>query len=349
MKLHPRSPKIWIVSSAAALVLTSAEVAPAFADHEDGSSRTKTPIKHVVIIFGENESFDHYFATYPMAQNTEQPLFKAAPDTPAVNGLSAGLLSNNPNLFNPVRLGREDAYTCSFNHDYTAEQKAADGGLLDKFVQATSRTGTGCATDGSTVMDYFDGNTVTALWNYAQHFAMNDNSFDTNFGPSTVGAINLVSGQTGNGHLATSFANGKVSGFTPVTVTGDPDPALDDCGADAGGTKASGKDRGDARPQRRRPVESQGRHLGLVRGWLRAHRGRRGECRRLDQHAGGVRRLHIEHQYGVLVVPNPTINPGADIHVSTADYSPHHQPFQYYASTRNQHHLPPRIGGGDRS
>ena len=52
------------------------------------------------------------------------------------------------------------------------------------------------ATDGSTVMGYYDGNTVTALWNYAQHFAMSDNSFGTTFGPSTPGAINLISGQT---------------------------------------------------------------------------------------------------------------------------------------------------------
>ncbi|WP_374992530.1 hypothetical protein [Paraburkholderia sp. SARCC-3016] len=26
------------------------------------------------------------------------------------------------------------------------------------------------------VPGYFDGNTVTALWNYAQHFAMSDNA-----------------------------------------------------------------------------------------------------------------------------------------------------------------------------
>ena len=45
-------------------------------------------------------------------------------------------------------------------------------------------------------MGYYDGNTVTALWNYAQHFAMNDNSYGTNFGPSTDGALNLISGQT---------------------------------------------------------------------------------------------------------------------------------------------------------
>jgi len=45
-------------------------------------------------------------------------------------------------------------------------------------------------------VDYFDGNTVTALWNYAQPFARSDNSFNTTFGPSTPGALNLISGQT---------------------------------------------------------------------------------------------------------------------------------------------------------
>jgi phospholipase C len=114
--------------------------------HNATEVKTATPIKHLVI-----------------AANTEVPLFYAKDDTPSVNGLTGNLLTNNPNLFNPVRLGREGAYTCSLNHDYTSEQKAVDGGLMDKFVQATSRTGTGCATDGSTVMGYFDGNTVTAL------------------------------------------------------------------------------------------------------------------------------------------------------------------------------------------
>src|SRR3569833_1947226 len=203
-----------VAAFVASAVMAAGFAAPALADVEamnrggGNAAPTRTPIKHVVIIFGENVSFDHYFATYPHAKNTELPLFKAASDSPAVNGLSAGLLTHNPNLFNPKRLGREDAYTCSFNHDYTAEQKAADGGLLDMFVQATSRVSEGCATDGSTVLNYFDGNTVTALWSYAQHYSMNDNSFDTNFGPSTVGALNLVSGQTGNAHLATSFVCG---------------------------------------------------------------------------------------------------------------------------------------------
>ena len=46
------------------------------------------------------------------------------------------------------------------------------------------------------VMDYYDGNTVTGLWNYAQNYAMSDNNYDTDFGPSTPGALNLISGQT---------------------------------------------------------------------------------------------------------------------------------------------------------
>ncbi len=314
-------------------------------------AKTATPIKHLVIIFGENISFDHYFATYPAADNTENPLFYPSDDTPSINGLSAGLLTDNPNLFNPVRLSRADAFTCSFNHDYTAEQKAVNGGLLDKFVQATSRTGTGCATDGSTVMAYYDGNTVAGLWNYAQRYAMNDNSFCTTFGPSTVGAINLISGQTGNGHLALTFSKGKVATFSPVTVTGDPDPALDDCGADAGGT-ATGK----------ATVEMQSRNVGdllnlkgVSWGWFEG--GFAATSPAVVNPDGSTATpakcasMHIQHQFGtppVLVVPNPTINPGdppVDIHTMGVDYSPHHQPFQYYASTRNQHHIRPASVG----
>ena len=36
-------------------------------------------------------------------------------------------------------------------------------------------------------MDYFDGNTVTALWNYAQHFALSDNSCEDAVRPVHAG------------------------------------------------------------------------------------------------------------------------------------------------------------------
>ena len=69
-------------------------------------TETRTPIKHVVVIFQENVSFDHYFATYPYATNNtgSEPTFTAAPNTPSVNGLNGPLLTNNPNSAQPFRL-----------------------------------------------------------------------------------------------------------------------------------------------------------------------------------------------------------------------------------------------------
>ena len=106
--------------------------------------------------------------------------------------------------------------------------KAYNGGLLDKFVEFAGLTDPEICTDtahNQQVMGYYDGNTVTALWNYAQHFAMSDNLFNTVFGPSTPGALNLISGQT-HGALPPIFQDNVVNG----TVIGDPDPIYDDCG-----------------------------------------------------------------------------------------------------------------------
>src|SRR5580700_6027685 len=83
---------------AISMVLTTVMSAPvAFASSE----KTATPIKHLVIIFQENISFDHYFATYPVALNPKgEPQFVAKPGTPTVNGLTSALLNSNPNLLN---------------------------------------------------------------------------------------------------------------------------------------------------------------------------------------------------------------------------------------------------------
>src|ERR1700679_3559218 len=163
---------------------------------------TTTPIKHVVVIFQENVSFDHYFATYPNAENPEGELkFKAKNATPAVDGMSQGLLEHNPNSIQPFRLDVSQNYTCSQDHDYMPEQQAFDSGLMDKFPEFT---GASCGTaypdvqslGTGVVMGYFDGNTVTGLWNYAQNFAMSDHSWSDTFGPSAPGALEMFSGHT---------------------------------------------------------------------------------------------------------------------------------------------------------
>src|SRR5690349_11132820 len=62
-----------------------------------------TPVQHVVVIFQENVSFDHYFATYPVAANNSasEPAFHALPGTPSVNGLNGSLMTHNPNSVQP--------------------------------------------------------------------------------------------------------------------------------------------------------------------------------------------------------------------------------------------------------
>jgi phospholipase C len=68
------------------------------------------PVCHVVVIWQENQSFDHYFATYPRAENLPgEPPFHAAPDTATVNGLSEALRTHNPNLQQPWRISRSKA------------------------------------------------------------------------------------------------------------------------------------------------------------------------------------------------------------------------------------------------
>ena len=280
--------------------------APATADREadDGGLRPGTPIKHVVVIFQENVSFDHYFGTYPHAANLAgEPRFLATGDTPSVNGLDAALLSNNPNAANPKRLDRSQAVTCDMDHGYTDEQKAFDHGLMDKFIEFASG---GSCTDKSLVMDYYDGNTVTALWNYAQHFAMSDNSFSDTFGPSTPGALNLVAGQT---HGATpAEIPGSVSNGS---VIGDPRPSLDECWKGGGTTiTMSGTNVGDLLNAK-----------NISWGWFQ----------------GGFRATGVDPN-GKAVCGTTHVNVGG---AAVTDYIPHHEPFQYFQQTANPKHLAP--------
>ena len=272
--------------------------------------QTATPIKHVVVIFQENVSFDHYFATYPHAVNLpSEPAFKARRDTPSVNGLTPELIAYNPNAAKPFRLSRSQAMTCDQDHDYSPEQQAINSGLMNKFVEKTGAAEGGC--DPAQVMGYFDGNTVTALWNYAQHFAISDNHFGTTFGPSTVGALNLVAGQTAGANAQTvvtpdASAEPEVIGGT---VIGDPQPQYDDCSTrDVVGM--TGNNVGDL-------LNAKNITWGFFEGGFRP----------TEWNASGKAICGAKHT-GSNGKPK-------------GDYIPHHQPFQYYQSTANPHHLPP--------
>ena len=134
---------------------------------------------------------------------------------------------------------------------------------MDKFVETVGRGAGTCADYGKgpgLVMGYYDGNTVTAMWNYAS------------------------SAVTSNG-----------------SVIGDPQPAGDKCDSrDTTSMSSSNENVGDL-------LNAQ----GITWGWFQ---GGFDDCAASHTSEGGQ---------------------------TSKDYIPHHEPFQYYASTANPQHLPP--------
>jgi phospholipase C len=316
-----------LATSLATLLIAGQMAGPASVQAQSNGSTT-TPIKHVVVIFGENISFDHYFGSYPNATNPQgEPKFVAKVGTPTVNGFTDGLLFNNPNwnnksgngsgAVNPFRLDRSEAATSDQDHDYTPEQQAFHGGLMDSFPEFTGTAGpppSGVAQETTgLVMGYYDGNTVTAMWNYAQRFALSDNSYDTNFGPSTPGAINLVSGQT-NGVIDQTNAGGDIveDGQGGFTLVSDADPVGDVCSTTTGAVVAfSGQNIGDL-------LNAKGITWGFFQGGFD---------------------LSLKNSNGTTGCNRSTTS--AITKTDKADYIPHHEPFQYYKSTANPKHLRP--------
>jgi phospholipase C len=324
------------LAAVTAAAITMLPAAPAFA----GEGGTATPIKHVVVIFQENVSFDHYFGTYPNAANLpgETP-FNAKEDTPHANTLeAAGLLTNNPNKVNPFRIPPSVPVTCDEDHNYNDEQAAFDGGLMDKFVEKLSCNDK--TLGPASTMGYYDGNTVTAFWNYVQHFAMSDNSYSTTFGPSTPGAVNLISGNTSGATLvplspngSPASANGNIfDGLTTGAIVGDPRPGYDDCVVTnpklqtTNMVTVAGKNVGDLLNAK-----------GITWGWFQ----------------GGFAPTAVDAKGRAVCGSHHAGLAGDDSATTVGDYIPHHEPFEYYAQTTNLHHLRPssvaNIGKSDQA
>jgi phospholipase C len=271
-------------------------------------------IKYLVVIVQENVSFDHYFATYPHAANRSgESVFEARLGTPSINGLNSGLIANNRNSTKPFRLDRSQLFLCNPTPYYPFQQRAYHSGLLDKFPEFTGQTastdppcdlglGTGI------VMGYYDGNTVTALWNYAQNFAMSDNFFASTYGQSTPAHINLISGQT-HGVTVVKTVGDINTAVVDGTLYGNAASAFDDCRGGGSQVAMTGGNIGDLLDAR-----------GLSWGWFNAG------FTPTSRNSDGTAICGAQH----------TSITG----ITTPDYDPS-EPFQKYASTANAHHLPP--------
>jgi len=216
-------------------------------------------IKYVFVLFQENRSFDSYFGTYPGARGLfSQP----AAQTPgfyqpivftdgSVHTISPFLIPqtvtgvSSGGAPTPVNLYPEDTY--SVNHGHTAIDAKLDLNTshvaqndryafieegLSGTLSADGMTYTGPAPTesqvqkGEVVVSHIDCNTIPFLWQYADHFTLFDNFFDTVIGPSTPNAIAMIAGQSGETQWMKHPQLGSNINTTnaALPVTGDPQP-----------------------------------------------------------------------------------------------------------------------------
>lgn len=267
-----------------------------------------TPVKHVVVVMLQDESFDRYFGHYPIAENKAgEVAFQAKANTPRIAGFTKEVMTHNPNLTNPFRFAPGEP-TCDLGYGPLAQKASYNHGQNNMFIWLDTEGPSNSINDDGcfpqSVMGYYDGNTVHALWEYAQHNALADHFFATDYSSTVSGLINEIAGGT-KGVLPK-----KVSGVNyHDDLIGDNFPLYDDA--------SSG------------------------RGLVRLTRPNIGDL--LNQHqiswgafVGGF--APTSKVAGRAVMASRSLNQQGSVE---PDYIASNEPFQYFKSTANPHHLPP--------
>jgi phospholipase C len=183
----------------------------------------RTRIKHVFIIYQENESFDHYFGSYPGADNLA-----------TVSAALHGFRQYDPlarNWIRPFRITDPDVE--SPDHSRAALLSKMNGGENDRYVavqeQSSAKDGYGAGDSrrlGQLTMSYYDCDTIPYLWKYAHAFTLWDHFYQAMTGPSTPGNIEVIAAQSGQTQAArtpSEIVVGSGSGAgVPVENSMDP-------------------------------------------------------------------------------------------------------------------------------
>jgi phospholipase C len=191
-------------------------------------------VKYVFVIFHENESFDHYFGTYPGANGLfEAPEgFTPANKTPSFTqrylDTSLNVKTTSPFLMpqSVVGVGKvipvypADEISVDHSHQGMANSldvnpttwiAANDRYAMDQEGLTTNASGaivtsTGAAPTSISLaqaqkaeddIDHLDCDTIPFMWSWAKHFVLFDNFHQTVVGPSTPNAIAIIAGQSG--------------------------------------------------------------------------------------------------------------------------------------------------------
>ncbi len=170
-------------------------------------------IRHVVIIFQENRSFDSYFGTYPGVDGI--PMADGVPTVCVPDPASGSCV--RPYL---------DHQDLNGGGPHNAPNSAADidGGKMDGFIAQAEKGRKGCldptnpacthGTSPTDVMGYHDGSDIPNYWAYAKHFVLQDHMFESVHSWSFPSHLYLISG------WAADCSNPQV----PSTCTSSLDP-----------------------------------------------------------------------------------------------------------------------------
>jgi phospholipase C len=191
-------------------------------------------VKYVFVIFHENESFDHYFGTYPGANGLfEAPQgFTPANQTPSFTqrylDISLNVKTISPFLMPQSVVGSgkvipvypADEVSVDHSHQGMANSldvdpatgiAANDRYAMDQEGLTTNSSGdivtnTGSMPTSITLaqkqtaqddVDHLDCDTIPFMWSWAKNFVLFDNFHQTVVGPSTPNAIAIIAGQSG--------------------------------------------------------------------------------------------------------------------------------------------------------
>jgi acid phosphatase len=164
------------------------------------SAASLEDVKHIIVIYLENRSFDNLYGSFPGADGLAnagltatqvdkngkpydtlpQPLDTSQnPEVP-----DAHFPANLPNR--PFEIGQFvpiDKTTGDLVHRYWHEQMQIDGGMMDKFAAYSDA--------GGLAMGYYDGSHMK-LWDWARRYTLSDHFFHAAFGGSFLNHFFLV-------------------------------------------------------------------------------------------------------------------------------------------------------------
>ena len=212
-------------------------------------------VKYVFVIYHENESFDHYFGTFPGATGlfTAPDGSKPANKTPSFVqqylDTSLNVAKISPFLMpqavttaggDIAPIYPADEISVDHSHQGMANSldvdpataiAANDRYALDQEGLTTDASGNIVKPDGSgptaitlaqqqkaeTDIGHIDCDTIPFMWSWAKHFVLFDNFRQTIVGPSTPNAIALIAGQSGETQWALHNEQGpKVTYSNPA-------------------------------------------------------------------------------------------------------------------------------------